>query len=68
MAGSLYAAAVCFRIHVSQFSFTDTVYGSSGRIDTDRGFQAGFKYCFTPGIHQTDFQRLRAGIQPGRMF
>lgn len=51
---------------VSQFIVTDTVYGSSGRIDADRRFQAGFKYCFTPGIHQTDFQRLRGVIQPGR--
>lgn len=49
-----------------KFIVTDTVYGNCCRIDADRRFQAGFKYCFTSGVHQTDFQRLRAGIQSGR--
>lgn len=73
LAGSLYAAAVCFRVRVennqrvpadmvlqllrnigpgrgvSQHGFTDTVYGSRCRIDTDRRFQAGFVYQVATG-------------------
>lgn len=45
-----------------QIIVTDTVYCSCCRIDADSGFQAGLKYSLTTGIHQTDFQRLRAGI------
>lgn len=49
-----------------QFIVTDTVYSRRSRIDADSGFQSGLKYLLTQGIHQTDFQRLRAGIKPGR--
>lgn len=48
-----------------QIIVTDTVYCSCCRIDVDSGFKAGLKYPLTAGIHQTDFQRLRAGIKSG---
>lgn len=54
------------RWRTDQIIVTDTVYCSCCRIDADSGFQAGLKYPLTAGIHQTDFQRLRAGIKSGR--